>query len=126
MRISLRTLRSLIRFSISSISRACGIVSKYWQVGVKHFLAAHVEILLDVSDHLMSAAFGPKAIGAALEPCFKDRFDRYFASHLHYPISYRRDAERPQFAVGFLYPATQYSLRFIRPLTDIPKDCKEP
>src|ERR1043165_4566017 len=61
----------------------------------------------------MGRSFVAKSIAAFQKIRFEDRFQDKESRHLDYPISYRRDAQRPELAVGLFDPHTPYRLRLV-------------
>jgi hypothetical protein len=59
-----------------------------------------VECHVDLLDGILAAASGAKAVALRFELRFKPRFQGVFNHHLHHPITQRRDAQRPLFAIG--------------------------
>src|SRR3989442_6333684 len=70
---------------------------------------------LEVSAYLLQRLVrrSPRSepIRAIQEIRFKDRLQDQQGRHLHYPVAYRRDSQRPQFPIRLRYVDASYGLR---------------
>src|SRR5947209_4677940 len=61
----------------------------------------------------MGRALRTEPIRAIFKVSFKDRLQDQQGRHLHYSVTHRRDAQRPQLPIGFRYINALYRLRLV-------------
>src|SRR5215475_1234337 len=84
-----------------------------FQIRIVDGLIARLQMRPNFLQSIMGRSFVAESITAFQKVRLEYRFQDQERGHLDYPIPYRRNAQRPQFPIGFLNPYATYGLRTV-------------